>query len=69
MLQLVDKSETAKRKPYKYSDEVSARMRKDRKLKEVKRKNLAKSIIRVDSLTEIVEDIDDVGGCKLLDSY
>ncbi len=58
MLQIIDKSEIADRKPYRYSEKVSAKMRKERKAREMKRKNMARYIIRIDALTEVVEDMD-----------
>lgn len=59
MLQVIDKSETANRKPYRYSSKVSEKMRKDKKARERKRQNMARSIIRIDALTEIIEDMGD----------
>lgn len=56
MLQVIDKSETANRKPYRYSSKVSEKMRKEKKAKERKRQNMARSIIRIDTLTEIIDD-------------
>lgn len=57
MLQVIDKTEIADRKPYKYSDKVSERMRKEKKVKEMKRKNMARNVTRIDTLTEIVGDM------------
>ncbi len=57
MLQVIDKTEIAERKPYKYSEKVSERMRRERKVKEMKRKNMARNITRIDTLTEIVGDM------------
>lgn len=59
MLQVIDKSETANRKPYRYSTKVSERLRKEKKARERKRQNMARSIIRIDALTEIIEDMGD----------
>ncbi len=59
MLQVIDKSETANRKPYRYSTKVSEKMRKEKKARERKRQNMARSIIRIDTLTEIIEDMSD----------
>lgn len=59
MLQVIDKSETANRKPYRYSTKVSEKMRKEKKARERKRQNMARSIIRIDALTEIIEDMGD----------
>lgn len=58
MLQVIDKTEIAERKPYKYSEKVSERMRKEKKIREMKRKNMARNITRIDTLTEIVNDIE-----------
>lgn len=58
MLQVIDKTEIAKRKPYKYSEKVSERMRKEKKLREMKRKNMAHNITKIDTLTEIVDDME-----------
>lgn len=57
MLQVIDKTDIAERKPYKYSEKVSERMRKERKVREMKRKNMARNITRIDTLTEIVGDM------------
>lgn len=57
MLQVIDKTEIAERKPYKYSSKVSERMRKEKKLREMKRKNMARNITKIDTLTEIVGDL------------
>lgn len=57
MLQIVDKTDIAERRPYRYSEKVSARMRKEKKVKEMKRKNMACNITKIDTLTEIVEDM------------
>ena len=57
MLQVIDKTEIAERKPYKYSEKVSERMRKEKKVREMKRKNMARNITRIDTLTEIVGDM------------
>lgn len=61
MLQIIDKTEIAERKPYKYSEKVSAKMRKEKKIKEMKRKNMARNITRIDTLTEVVS-IDGIDG-------
>ena len=58
MLQVIDKAEIADRKPYKYSEKVSERMRKEKKVREMKRKNMARNITRIDTLTEIANDIE-----------
>jgi hypothetical protein len=58
MLQIVDKSEIAARKPYRYSSKVLERMRKAKKAKERKKQNMARKIIRIDTLTEIIEEND-----------
>lgn len=58
MLQVIDKTEIAERKPYKYSEKVSERMRKEKKVREMKRKNMARNITRIDTLTEIANDIE-----------
>lgn len=58
MLQVIDKTEIAERKPYKYSEKVSERMRKEKKIREMKRKNMARNITRIDTLTEIANDIE-----------
>ena len=58
MLQVIDKTEIAERKPYKYSEKVSERMRREKKVREMKRKNMARNITKVDTLTEIVGDIE-----------
>jgi hypothetical protein len=61
MLQVIDKVDIAERKPYKYSEKVSARMRKERKVKELKRKNMARNITKIDTLTEITDiEIDEI---------
>lgn len=58
MLQVVDEGEIAERKPYKFSEKVAERIRKRRKEKEQKRRNMAQIIVRIDALDEIVpEDI------------
>lgn len=57
MLQVIDKTDLAERKPYKYSEKVSARMRKEKKVKAMKRKNMACNITKIDTLTEMVEDM------------
>jgi len=62
MLQIIDKTEIAERKPYRYSEKVSAKMRKEKKIREMKRKNMARNITRIDTLTEIVDNIDDING-------
>lgn len=66
MLQVVDKDEIAQRKPYKYSEKVSAKMRKEKKVREMKRKSMARNITKIDTLTEIVESIDDVFSANIL---
>lgn len=58
MLQVIDKTEIAERKPYKYSEKVSERMRKEKKVREMKRKKMARNITRIDTLTEIINDIE-----------
>jgi hypothetical protein len=58
MLQVIDKTEIAERKPYKYSEKVSERMRKEKKVREMKRKKMARNITRIDTLTEIISDIE-----------
>lgn len=58
MLQIIDKSEIAERKPYKYSEKVSERMRREKKIRDMKRKNMARNITRIDTLTEMVSDVD-----------
>lgn len=68
MLQIIDKSEIAERKPYRYSDKVSAKMRKERKAREMKRKNMARCVTRIDAITEMVEGIDDDVSENILDS-
>ena len=68
MLQIVDKTEIAERKPYKYSEKVSERMRKEKKVREMKRKNMARNITRIDTLTEIVDSIDGVFSGNVLNS-
>lgn len=60
MLQIVDKNDIAERKPYRYSAKVSARIRKEKKAKEMKRKNMAYNVTKIDSLTETVGDIDNI---------
>lgn len=57
MLQVIDKTEIAERKPYKYSEKVSERMRKEKKAKEMKRKSMARNITRIDTLTEMIGDM------------
>lgn len=54
MLQVVDKNEIAERKPYKFSEKVSAKIRQRRKEREQNRKNMAQIIVRIDTLDEIV---------------
>ena len=56
MIQLVDESEVAERKPYKFSEKVSEKMRKERKQKELKRKKMANSIVRINTFTEVIPD-------------
>ena len=70
MLQIIDKAEIAERKPYKYSEKVSAKIRKEKKVREMKRKNMARNITKIDNLTEIVGDmeIDEIFGGNILDS-
>jgi hypothetical protein len=58
MLQVIDKTDIAERKPYKYSEKVSTRMRKERKIREMKRKNMARNITKIDTLTEITDNIE-----------
>lgn len=57
MLQVIDKTEIADRKPYKYSEKVSARMRKEKKVREMKKKNMARNITKIDTLTEFIGDM------------
>lgn len=58
MLQVIDEDEIAKRKPYRFSEKVAEKIRKRRKDKEQKRKNMAQIIVRIDTLDEIIpEDI------------
>ncbi len=58
MLQVVDKDEIAKRKPYKFSEKMAEKIRQRRKEREQKRKSMAQIITRVDTLDEIIpEDI------------
>lgn len=66
MLQIVDKDEIAERKPYRYSEKVSAKIRKEKKAKEMKRKNMAYNVTKIDSLTEIIGDIDNIPRGNLL---
>ncbi len=68
MLQIIDKTEIAERKPYRYSDKVSTKMRKERKAREMKRKNMARCVTRIDAITEMVEGIDDDVSGNILDS-
>ena len=68
MLQIIDKTETAERKPYRYSDKVSERMRREKKAREMKRKNMARNITRIDNLTEIIEGIDGVFNGNVLNN-
>ena len=70
MLQVIDKTEIAERKPYKYSEKVSERMRKEKKVREMKRKKMARNITRIDTLTEIISDIeiDGIFSGNVLDS-
>lgn len=68
MLQIIDKTEIAKRKQYRYSDKVSARIRKQKKIREMKRKNMANNITKIDSLTEIIDDDDDIFNENILDN-
>lgn len=70
MLQIIDKSEIAERKPYKYSEKVSERMRREKKIRDMKRKNMARNITRIDTLTEMVSDveIDDIFRGNILNS-
>lgn len=56
MIQLIDETEVAERKPYKFSEKVSEKMRKERKQKELKRKKMANSIVRINTFTEIIPD-------------
>ena len=61
MMQLIDETEVATRKPYKFSEKVSEKMRKERKQKELKRKKMAQSVIRINAFTEILsEDVDNM---------
>lgn len=61
MMRLIDETEVAARKPYKFSEKVSEKMRKERKQKELKRKKMAQSIIRINTFTEILsEDVDNM---------
>lgn len=68
MLQIIDKTEIAERKPYRYSEKVSERMRREKKVKEMKRKNMARNITRIDTLTEVVESIDGVFSGNVLNN-
>ena len=58
MLQIVDKDEIAERRPYRFSEKVAEKIRKRKKEKELKRKNMAHVIVRINTLDEIIpEDI------------
>lgn len=62
MLEIIDETEVAKRKKYRFSPVVSARMIKQKKDREKRRKDMAKSIIKIDTLTEFIpDDIDTIG--------
>lgn len=60
MLQIVDKKEVAKRKPYRFSQEVSAKMEKAKKERKMKRIRLSRSIVRVNDFTEIIQPEDNL---------
>lgn len=61
MMQLIDETDVAARKPYKFSEKVSEKMRKERKQKELKRKKMAQSIIRINAFAEVLsEDVDNM---------
>lgn len=58
MLQIVGKDEIAERRPYRFSEKVAEKIRKRKKEKELKRKNMAHVIVRINTLDEIIpEDI------------
>lgn len=56
MIRLIEKNEIAKRKHYKYSDRVLEKIRRAKQSKEKRRKNMARTIIKINALAEILED-------------
>jgi hypothetical protein len=58
MIQLIGKDEIAERKQYRFSDKVVAKMIRRRREKEEKKKNMARIIVKIDTLDEIIpEDV------------
>lgn len=58
MIQLVEEDEIAERKQYRFSDKVVAKMARRRREKEEKKKNMARIIVKIDTLDEIIpEDV------------
>lgn len=56
MLQIVDKIEMAERKPYRYSRKTLEKMERIRKEKKIKKEKMAKNIITINMLKELVCD-------------
>lgn len=56
MIRIIEKNEIAKRKPYRYSDRVLEKIRRARQSKEKRRKNMARTIIKINALASILED-------------
>lgn len=56
MIRIIEKNEIAKRKPYRYSDRVLEKIRRARQSKENRRKNMARTIIKINALASILED-------------
>jgi len=56
MLQIIGKDEIAKRKPYKFSERVAEKIRRRRKERELKMKNRARIIAKIDALDEIISE-------------
>ncbi len=54
MIQIVDKEDVAKRKPYRFSYDVIKKMAMRRKEKEIRRIKIATSIDKINSLVEAI---------------
>lgn len=58
MLQIVDKTEMAERKPYRYNRKTLEKMERIRKEKRIKKEKMAKNITTINMLKEFVcEDL------------
>ena len=54
MIQIVDKEEVAKRKPYRFSYEAIKKMARRKKEREIKKIKIATSIEKLNSLVEAI---------------